>query len=406
MIKNRNETRHVVDIEPGTLDQYVGSFILDIRKADGSEYEPDSLTSFHRSINRKLEEFGYPYSLVDSKEFKLSKKVLESKRRELKQKGMGNRKNVAQVIDEDMEEKLWETKQLGDETAQSLQNTVWYFNAKLLGFRGVQESRQLQWGDLQLKNRDGEEYIEFNERETKTRHGNSTHLRPFAPKIFPNHSNPSRCPIVWYKKFRDHRPSSMLSDDSPFYLGVVYRLSPTHPNVWYRAQPLGHDKLSSIVKNMSQNAKIDGKFTNHSVRRTMISNLLHSGVHPNLVAQLSGHKSVQSLQNYHTASLDQQKGMCNILTGASSSMSKSIENRPHCLPISEAPPATTAPALPASVTASRSCVNNAVTNTETVLQTHSNDTRIGLFSQNRNHNSLSGLFAGAVFNGPVHITFN
>ena len=41
MIKNRNETHHVVDIEPGTLDQYVGSFILDIRKADGSEYEPD-----------------------------------------------------------------------------------------------------------------------------------------------------------------------------------------------------------------------------------------------------------------------------------------------------------------------------------------------------------------------------
>ena len=92
MIKNRNETRHVVYIEPGTLDQYVGSFILDIRKADGGEYEPDLLTSFHRSINRKLEEFGYPYSLVDSKELKLSKKVLESKHRELRQKGMGNRK--------------------------------------------------------------------------------------------------------------------------------------------------------------------------------------------------------------------------------------------------------------------------------------------------------------------------
>ena len=336
----------------------------------------------------------------------LAKKVLGSKRRQLKQKGMGNRKNVPQVIDKDMEEKLWETKQRGDETAQSLQNTVWYFNAKLLGFRGVHESRHLQWGVLQLKHRDGEEYIEFKGRETKTRHGNSTHLRSFAPKIFPNHSNPSRCTIVWKKKFRDHRPSSMLSDDPPFYLGVVYRLSPTHPDVWYRAQPLGHDKLSSIVKNMSQNAKIDGKFTNHSVRQTMISNLLHSGVHPNLVAQFSGHKSVQSLQNYHTASLDQQKGTCNILTGASSSMSKSKENCPHFLPIFEAPPATTAPALPASVTAPSSCVNNAVTNTETVLQTQSNDTRIGLFSQNRNHNSLSGLFACAVFNGPVHITFN
>ena len=120
----------------------------------------------------------------------MSKKVLESRRRYLKQKGLGNRPNVAHPLSKNDEEKLWETKQFGSETPQSLINTVWYFNAKLFGFCGVHESRQLMWGDLTLKaGENGEEFIEFNERETKTRTGNTTHLRAFAPKMFVNHKS-------------------------------------------------------------------------------------------------------------------------------------------------------------------------------------------------------------------------
>ena len=127
-----------------------GCFLLELKKPDNTDYEPDTLTSFHRSINLKLEDIGYGYSLVDSKEFKLSKKVLELRRRDLKQKGLGNRPNVAHPLSKIDEEKLWETKQFGSENPQSLINTVWYFNAKLFGFRGVHESRQLMWGNLTL----------------------------------------------------------------------------------------------------------------------------------------------------------------------------------------------------------------------------------------------------------------
>ena len=145
------------------MDRYVGGMLLELKKPNNKDYEPDTLTSFYQSINRKLEDIGYGYSLVDSKELKLSKKVLESRRRDLKQKGLGNRPNVAHPLSKNDEEKLWETKQFGSETPQSLINTVWYFNAKLFGFHGVHESRQLMWGDLTLKaGENGEEFIEFN----------------------------------------------------------------------------------------------------------------------------------------------------------------------------------------------------------------------------------------------------
>jgi hypothetical protein len=46
------ETRPFWQLQAAELDPLIGSFLLSIRKADGSEYEPDTLTSYHRSIDR------------------------------------------------------------------------------------------------------------------------------------------------------------------------------------------------------------------------------------------------------------------------------------------------------------------------------------------------------------------
>ena len=102
----RCEGRDLIDIQPVDMDRYVGGMLLELKKPNNKDYEPDTLTSFYRSINRKLEDIGYGYSLVDSKELKLSKKVLESRRRDLKQKGLGNRPNVAHPLSKNDEEKL------------------------------------------------------------------------------------------------------------------------------------------------------------------------------------------------------------------------------------------------------------------------------------------------------------
>ena len=109
---------------------------------------------------------------------------------------------------------------------------------------------------------------------------------------------------------------------------------------WYKAQPMGKDKLGSIMARMAQNAGLVGGKTNHSVRRTMCSRLLHAGVPPTMIQQLSGHKNVQSVNNYATASRKQQQTMCNILQGNSPSFQppqplsslRSTENIPSALP--------------------------------------------------------------------------
>ena len=52
---------------------------------------------------------------------------------------------------------------------------------------------------------------------------------------------------------------------------------------WYTTQPLGHNKLSTIVQKMCQSAGITGHKTNHSLRATTASRLFHRGVDEQLI---------------------------------------------------------------------------------------------------------------------------
>lgn len=303
---------------PDILDCLIGNFLKNVKKPNGDNYEPDSLTSMHRAINRKLEQSGYAYDIVRDPQFRISKKALQTKRRELKQLGMGNRPNRSDALTSDQEKLLWERGQLGVEGSRQLLNTVWFWNTKLLGFRGSHESRQLKWGDIRLKaDENGEEYLEFNERETKTRTGNSSHIRPFLPKIFPtpDQKGTPKDPVVAYKTYASKRPSLMLNPESPFYLAINYG-SKTKSAIWYKCQPLGKETLGRMMSNMAKEAGIPGHITNHSLRRTMCTQLLNAGIAPTTVIQLSGHKNVQSLSNYYTADKAQQENMSHILQNA------------------------------------------------------------------------------------------
>ena len=80
---------------------------------------------------------------------------------------------------------------------------------------------------------------------------------------------------------------------------------------------MGKNKIGQFLSSATKNLPLStsGKFTNHSVRKTCIKTLLDSGVSHNNVAQLSGHKSLKSLDSYAVASHQQQRQMSKILSG-------------------------------------------------------------------------------------------
>ena len=158
------------------------------------------------------------------------------------------------------------------------------------GHRGNQEARQLRWGDIKIAEDEYGRFLQFRERTTKTRQGENGASRDSPPRAYENSHNPERCPVRLYEIYRDCRPEKMCQNDSPFYLAVNNMIvDPTNRKMWFKCGPIGKNALGEFMKKMSQEAGINGKFANHTARKTSITNLLQAGMPPTLTKNISGH---------------------------------------------------------------------------------------------------------------------
>ncbi len=96
-----NESREAKDIPEEELNLLLCKFLKSVKKVDGTEYEPGTLTSFQRSLQRSLNESGSSINIIDGEKFKLSHEVLSSKRHQLVvDHGKGNRPLAARELTE------------------------------------------------------------------------------------------------------------------------------------------------------------------------------------------------------------------------------------------------------------------------------------------------------------------
>lgn len=103
----------LTDFTPAALDNFLARFFMVLTKADGGEYEPDTLTSIDGSVFRHLRDQGYPANIKTSDQFVHSRDVLASRRKLLKSQGLGNKKARAQPLTPEEIDLLYQKNQLG-----------------------------------------------------------------------------------------------------------------------------------------------------------------------------------------------------------------------------------------------------------------------------------------------------
>lgn len=151
--------------------------------------------------------------------------------------------------------------------------------------------------------------------------------------------------------------------------------------------------LKSMMGRMCKSAGIQGHKTNHSVRRTMISQLIDHGVPAHATAELSGHKNVASIANYANPGLQQQHGMSSVLMG---------ESLPRTLPAIA--PALSSAALPTSTVTRadnpKTPVVPAIEPSVDMAVSTRDESRQALRPvNNTQENAIYGMFAGAHITG-------
>ena len=178
----------------------------------------------------------------------------------------------------------------------------------------------MKWGDVKLKtSADGAEFLEHTERQTKTRTGaEPTDICPVKPKMF-SVPGSERDPVEAYRIYASKRSQQIRSDNSPFYLTINHTKLANSSKPWFKTAPMGSNKLNSLMKSMAEKAGLNVEnLTNHNARKRMIQKLNDQEVPPTHIMQISGHKNVQSINNYSSISEKQQHNISNILSASTS----------------------------------------------------------------------------------------
>lgn len=149
---------------------------------------------------------------------------------------------------------------------------------------------------------------------------NPQNIREKKPQIYKNKRNTDCCPVNTYLAYKDHRrPADMMTTESPFYLAVNNEKSKPGQN-WFKCFPFGVNSLRSMLKNVirDQGLETDKNLANHSTRKHLVQKLVDREILPNEIIQITGHKNVNSLNNYSSLSDKRQQQISAVLSNAAS----------------------------------------------------------------------------------------
>ena len=315
-LRKLGESRNTEDIQFQELNLLLSKFVIEVRRGDGANFEPDTLSSYVRSVQRYLNEKGKFVLLKEQPEFRKLQDALGGKQKELKKQGLGNKPNACREILPSEEAKLFVTESFSCKDTLGLQRALWWHISKCFGFRGRDESRSLKWVDVKLAKdpeTGNDTLIWTTYRGGKCENGSKEMVlsRKFSPHIQGTHDD--FCEIKFCREFATHRPEKMCSPESPFFLAIRYKVNPLQDRVWYKNQPLGKNEIGRFMSHAAKQSQLDTsdgrRIANHSVRKTSIGRLLDKNVPESFVIQLSGHKRIESLSSYKAPSFSHQREM-------------------------------------------------------------------------------------------------
>ena len=240
-------------------------------------------------------------------------------------------KESEKVVTAEDEKTMWNNGVLGSTTPQSLNYTIFFLLSQNFGTRGCQEHHQINIEDLKLiyNPSSGEAlYVEWVEGPTKTRHGGLAKQERCAPqRMFAIGGD--KCPVEIFQKLLNKRPESLKSS-GPLYLTPLQDFQ--GQDVWYSQQRMGINKINSFMKDMAKHSGLSTskkRYTNHSVRKTMVHKLQKAGFSNDKIASISGHKSEQSLRDYSEIDMEDHRQISHTLSYNTKSECQKLSNQIH-----------------------------------------------------------------------------
>ncbi|CAF0974942.1 unnamed protein product [Rotaria magnacalcarata] len=303
------------ELEPEQLCTYLKHYFGNVRKADNTEYEPDTLRSFMLSIERYLKSRKYPCNILESPVFAPCREVIQEKRDTWAKPNKSVCNSKVEAFTSQHETLLRKMNIITRDTPDGLLLELLINNSKYFDQRGYESTinRSLLWGDLEIKtdSTTSLEYIEYkrtpqiSSNKDSTTNEITTNLRAYA---ISSHSN--ECPVVALRLLSYHRPPQCSNADAPFY--IVPRTS-ADQRVWYKTIRAGRHRLDLLLQQAMQKAGISGKFSCMSLRKGKIKGLLIPTMSSNVASNTNLDNSSMSTSPSTSPTMD-DKSKINVVS--------------------------------------------------------------------------------------------
>ena len=284
-------------LEKEHLEYALVRFIPEVTKCKGDgQYPGRTLYQLCTSIQKYLNINKIPWKIVKGNEFEDVKIVLDNVMKERAQDNVGMVKKQAEVITYEYENELWSKGILGEGDPDTLRNTVLFLIGINCILRAGDEHYYLRRNmpdkesQLQFRlNSKGQRCLVYTEDTvTKANDGELKNMKSDRKIVWvcPS-SNIDRCPVRLVEKYMKLCPENYYAKPN-FYLQSLQKPTPSR---WYASQVVGENTLGKVIKTMLHDARIDGYFTGHSLRRSGTTRLFQAGVDRKIIKEISGHKS-------------------------------------------------------------------------------------------------------------------
>ena len=192
----------------------------------------------------------------------------------MRENGIGVEHKRAAIITTDVESKLWEAGVIGCHSPQALLHAVFFYNGKNFCLRGVNEHQNLRFSQIYRSTSPTKyTYVEFG---SKNRNGGVADCSEGKVVSIVSTNTPF-CHVSILDNYMEKLPLDEITPDTKFYLNPL-PFTPLGSRPWYFADAYPRKKLQGMLKLMCKEARIEGNFTNHSLRATGTTALFDAGV--------------------------------------------------------------------------------------------------------------------------------
>lgn len=280
------------------LNQYLRLWYSSLRKPDGRFYSPSTLACMRAGINRYLSRAPYnrPINLKMDRDFVSANNMLKAMASKfLKSNESAIDNGYKALSDADLQKlRLYFTR----DTPKKLQQEVFFTLIYYKGYRGREWMRNIKKSHLKFrKDEHGVEYADVEipifSKNCKGSLEEKNYSNPKQVRIYAV-SEEIHCPVAALKLYLSKIPTSV----DILFPAPCRRWKPSD-NFWYTPkQVVGKNMLASMMKTISEDARLSFVYTNHCLRATCVTQLHNKGFSISDIQTVTGHKRPDSVQRY------------------------------------------------------------------------------------------------------------